>query len=88
MNERQKHSVDLVQGQGLKKQCLLIFSSKKRDLLNKLQKLLALSIERVKEKNKTAKNKVIATDNETVDDVCLIIPTAKKVKVEAHCTTM
>ena len=61
---------------GLKIQCLLIFSSKKRDLLDKLHKLLALSIEKVEEtvKNQTAKDKEIAVDNETVDDVCLTIP--------------
>ena len=46
---------------GLEIQCLLIFSSKKRDLLDKLQKLLALSIEKVEEtvKNETAKDKEI-----------------------------
>ena len=93
-DERRKRSVDLVQG-GLEIQCLLIFSSKKRDLLGKLQKLLALSIERVEEtvknetvKNETAKDKEIATDNETANDVCLTIPAAKKVKVEADCTTI
>ena len=57
-------------------QCLLTFSSKKRDLLDKLQKLLALSIEKVEEtvKNEVVKDKEIAADNETVDDVCLTIP--------------
>ena len=61
---------------GFEIQCLLIFSSKNRDLLDKLQKLLALSIEKVEEmvKNKTAKDKEIATDNEMADDVCLTIP--------------
>ena len=73
-DERRKRSVDLVQG-GLEIQCLLIFSSKKRDLLDKL---LALSIERVKETVK----------NETADDISLTIPAAKKVKVEADCTTI
>ena len=67
----------------LKLQCLLIFSSKKRNLLDKLQKLLALSIEKVEEmvKNEMAKDKEIgyvAKDNETRDetaaDVCLTIP--------------
>ena len=89
MDERRKRSVDLVQG-GLEIQCLLIFSSKKRNLLDKLQKLLALSIERVKEtvKNETAKDKEIPTDNETADDISLTIPAAKKVKVEADCTTI
>ena len=88
-DERRKRSVDLVQG-GLEIQCLLIFSSKKRDLLDKLQKLLALSIERVKEmvKNETAKDKEIPTDNEKADDISLTIPAAKKVKVEADCTTL
>ena len=68
----------MVQG-GLEIQCLLIFSSKKRDLLDKLQKLLALSIEKVKEmvKNEMSKDKEIATNNETAletaDDVCLTI---------------
>ena len=90
-DERQKRSFDLVQG-GLEIQCLLIFSSKKRDLLDKVQKLLALSIEKVEKsvKNEMVKDKMvmvneIATDKETVDDTCVIIPAAKKVKVEADC---
>ena len=47
------------------------FSIKKRDLLDKLQKLLALSNEKIEEtvKNQMAKDKEIAADNETVDDV-------------------
>ena len=90
-DERQKRPFDLVQG-GLEIQCLLIFSSKKRDLLDKVQKLLALSIEKVEKsvKNEMVKDKMvmvneIATDKETVDDTCVIIPAAKKVKVEADC---
>ena len=77
---------DLVQG-GLKIQCLLIFSSKKRDLLDKVQKLLALSIEKGEKlvKNEMAMVNEIATDKEMVDDTCVIIPAAKKVKVEADC---
>ena len=61
-----------------------------RDLLDKLQKLLAFSTERVEEtvKNGTAKDKEIATDNEMADDICLTIPAAKKVKVEADYTTI
>ena len=65
---------------GLEIQCLLIFNSKKRDLLDKLQKLLALSIEKVEEmvKNKTAKDNKIAADNEMAskkaDDIYLTIP--------------
>ena len=47
--------------EGLEIQYLLIFSNRKRDLLDKLQKLLALSIEKVKEmvKNGKAKDKEI-----------------------------
>ena len=61
---------------GLEILCLLIFSSKKRDLLDKLQKLLAFSIEKVEEtvKNQTAKDKETAEDNETVDGFCLTMP--------------
>ena len=75
MDEIQKHSVDLVQG-GLEIQCLLIFSSKKRDFLDKLQKLLAFIIEKVEEmvKSETSKDKEIAADNETAVDICLTIP--------------
>ena len=64
-------SVDFVQG-GLKIQSLLIFSTKKRDLMDKFQKLLVLSIEKVEEtvKNETAKDKEIAR----VDGICLTIP--------------
>lgn len=94
-DERRKRSYDLVQG-GLEIQCLLIFSSKKRDLLDKVQKLLALSIEKVEKsvKNEMAKDLAkdkmamvneIATDKETADDACVILPAAKKVKVEADC---
>ena len=90
-DERRKRSFDLVQG-GLEIQCLLIFSSKKRDLLDKVQKLLALSIEKVEKsvKNEMVKDKMvmineIATDKETVDNTCVIIPAAKKVKVKADC---
>ena len=62
--------------EGSKCSALLIFISKKRDLLDKLQKLLALSIEKVEEtvKNETAKDNEIAVDNEMADDVCLTIP--------------
>ena len=61
---------------GLEILCLLIFSSKKRDLLDKLQKLLAFSIEKVEEtvKNQTARDKETAADNETVDGFCLTMP--------------
>ena len=45
-DERQRHSVDLV-WKGLEIQCLLIFINKKRNVLEKLQELLALSIEKV-----------------------------------------
>ena len=90
-DERLKRSFDLVQG-GLEIQCRLIFSSKKRDLLDKEQKLLALSIEKVEKlvKNEMVKDKMvmvneIATDKEMVDDTCVIIPAAKKVKVEVDC---
>ena len=68
----------MVQG-GFEIQCLLIFSSKKRDLLDNLQKLLTLNIEKVEEMfmNDMAKDKEIAADNEmaleTTDDVCLTI---------------
>ena len=68
----------MVQGEGSKYvQCLLIFNSKNRDLLDKLLKVLALSIEKVEEtvKNKMAKDKKIAADNDLMaDDICLTIP--------------
>ena len=57
MDERQKHAVDLVQG-GLEILYLLVFISKKRSVLKKLQKLLALSIEKIEEmvKNEITKD--------------------------------
>ena len=44
--------------------------------MDKLQKLLALNIEKVEEtyNNETEKDREIAANNETVDDVCLTIP--------------
>ena len=94
-DERQKRSFNLVQG-GLEIQCLLIFSSKKKNLLNTVQELLALSIEKVEKsvknemvkdlaKEKMAMVSKIATDKEMVDDTCVIIPAAKKVKVKGDC---
>ena len=38
-------------------------------------------------KNEMAKEKEIVADNETVDDVCLTIPAAKRVKIKVDCTT-
>ena len=48
----------------------LLILAVRRDLLDKLQKLLALSIEKVEEtaKKQMAKDKEIAADNEMIDD--------------------